>query len=232
MGPLLAGDNLIGAKRVPLHPEDAAKFTEQHNAALTADDQRRSEAFAAEILRLGALAERKNEYDRMQRGPRDQQLSYSLAVEDIGMPSQRKPTRSFETWATSEPKSRSLLVHLLSVPENFVYQATEALSDQKPLPEVTQRLSSAIPGAVYPPSGFPVEPGRERMYEELGPVSGLAAEMLMPGLDFAAAGRVGSSAARRARGLYGAANKAWKSPVRAELIDNAGDVIRRLRNAQ
>jgi len=224
----------VGHRRVPLHPEDAAKFRQQHNEALAADDRRRSDAFAAHNLRLAFIAERKKRYDRMQRqqGEVDQQLSYNMAVEDFGMPAPSKPGTSLSAWATSTPESRNLALHILSVPENFVYQAEEALSGQKPPGEIAQRLAAAVPGSFYPPAGYPVEPGRERMYEELGPVAGLATEMAMPGLDAAALGRLGSSVARRAQNLYGAADAAWRTPVRAELIDEAGDAIRRLRNAQ
>lgn len=181
-------------------------------------------------MRLDALAKRKNEYDRLQRGPLDQQLSYDLASEDIGVPAARKPEPSFDAWATSSPESRNLAMHVLSIPENAVYQVTEALSESKP--DIGNRLLAAVPGAIYPPSGYAVEPGRDRMYEELGPVAGLAAEMLMPGLDVSAAGKLGSSVARRAGNLYGVVDAAWRAPIRAEIIDDAGDVIRRLRNAQ
>jgi len=177
--------------------------------------------FAAEMLRLDALAKRKNEYDRMQRGPLDQQLSYDMASEDIGVPASRKPEPSFDTWATSNPESRSIPLHLLSIPENFVYQATEALSGSKP--DIGSRLLSSVPGAFYPPSGYPVEPGRDRMYEELGPVAGLAAEMAMPGF---------GDISRPLRSAYRSADRAFRLPIRTELVDEAGDVIRRLRNAQ
>ena len=211
----------MGHRRVPLHPEDAAKFRQQHNDALTADDQRRSEMFAAEMLRMDFLAKRKNEYDRIQRGPRDQQLSYGMASEDIGVPAHRKPRPSFGTWATSDPDSRNIPLHILSIPENFVYQTAEALSENKP--DIASRLLVSVPGAFYPPAGYPVEPGRDRMYEELGPVAGLAAEMAMPG---------GADALRLLRGVYRAADSGFRLPIRAELVDEAGDVIRRLRNAQ
>ncbi len=232
MGPLIAGDNLVGSKRVQLHPEDAAKFAAEHKAALDADDQRRSEMFAAEMLRLDHIAKRKAEYDRMQRGPRDQQLSYDLATEELGIPAQRRPEPSFDTWATSQPETRSPLVHLISIPENFVYQSLDALSDQKPLPEIGDRLAKALPGAVFPEMGYPVEPGREHMYKELGPVGGLIAEFSMPGLDVAAGAKVLSSAGRRARNLYEAADAAWRGARRADLVDRNGDVIRRLRNTR
>lgn len=211
----------MGHRRVPLHPGDAAKFRQQHNDALTADDQRRSEMFAAEMLRLDALAKRKNEYDRMQPGPLDQQLSYDMASEDIGVPASRKPEPSFDTWATSDPESRNIPLHILSIPENFVYQATEALSENKP--DIASRLLASVPGAFYPPSGYPVEPGRDRMYEELGPVTGLAIEMAMPGV---------ADVSKPLRGAYRAADRAFRFPIRTELVDEAGDVIRRLRNAQ
>lgn len=211
----------MGHRRVPLHPEDAKKFRQQHNDALTADNQRRSEMFAAEMLRLDALAKRKNEYDRMQPGPLDQQLSYDMASEDIGVPASRKPEPSFDTWATSSPESRSIPLHLLSIPENFVYQATDALSENKP--DAGRRLMSAAAGAIYPPAGYPVEPGRDRMYEELGPVAGLAAEIAMPGF---------GDVSQPLRRVYKAADRAFRLPIRTELVDEAGDVIRRLRNSQ
>lgn len=177
--------------------------------------------FAAEMLRMDFLAKRKKEYDRMQRGPRDQQLSYDMAAEDIGAPAYRKPEPSYGTWATSDPDSRNILLHMLSIPENFVYQAAEALSENKP--DIAGRLLASVPGAFYPPAGYPVEAGRDRMYEELGPVAGLAAEMLMPGA---------AEVVTPLRGAYRAAGNAFRLPIGAAPVDEAGDAIRRLRNAQ
>lgn len=211
-------------RRVPLHPDDAARYEQDHSDALSAQQA----AFDREMQRLDAFAAAKNEYDTLQRrrlGPVDQEYSMRKAGEvmaDLGMKPEWGVGTDLRAWATSQPTTRAPLFHVMALPENLAYQAADALSGQKPIGEIAKRLALAAPGSLYPPAGYAVEPGRQGLYER-SPVAGMAADFLMP--DPTLVGRAAKPAVR----LMQAADDAWKTAGRAQLIDDAGNVIRQLR---
>ena len=247
---LMTGVTPAGMGRVPLHPDDASRFADQHLQAM----QRQRNAFDQKMARLGAVAAAKRGFDfgfrsepervefplvsgddntwvqdtlpgRMHGpGPVDQEQSLRQANEladSFGVPDPSLLSADLGAYVTSQPGTRNALFHMALIPENAIFQAGEALSGQKPAGEIASRLARSVPGAFYPPAGYAVEPARDRMYEKLGPAAGFAVDYLMPGPAEAIGGL--SSVVR-------AADKGLRSiPMRADLVDDAGDVIRRLR---
>lgn len=218
---LLPMDMGMLARRVPLHPDDAAQFRETEQKSL----QMQGNAFRSEMDRLAAVAYLKREDERRQSqadGPVDQEQSARRATKGAGQygfhggsPSGEQ-MEQWAAWTVSEPDTRNLLLHAMLVPENAIMGTLGAFTERG---QTKDRLAKAIPGAFYPPAGYPVEPERERMYESLGPIGGLAADYLMPGP--VEAGQGMGQAASRLR--YGGG-----APV--HLIDQFGNEIRRLRN--
>jgi hypothetical protein len=123
-------------------------------------------------------------------------------------------------WASSEPRTRNAYLHAMLIPENTIYGAMEALATpetwERPREEVLGRLAMALPGAIWPEVGYPIQPARDRMYEELGPIFGTAADFAMPGLEIIPKA---SNAAR------------FGSGAPTFLEDKFGNAIRRLRNS-
>lgn len=223
---LMTGVTPPGSGRVPLHPEDADRFEQQHSEALS----RRQAAFDNEMHRLKMLADRKRYVDRMQSpGPVDQELSLRMAgksLADEGIKPNGTLAEDFRVWATSSPRTRNIALHASLVPENMILGAMDALSDQKP--DALSRLAAAVPGSLYPPAGNAIEPARDDMYESLGPIGGTVVDFAMPGLGLPEA----KAASRVVGGAYRALDDAWKGAIRADLVDAAGDTIRRLRNSR
>lgn len=203
--------------RIPLHPGDADLF--EKNLAAAEDDTALIKA--SELERLSALADWKRHFDRAQSpGPVDAQESYRLAAKTVGpSPSWMRGLSGAREWVNSTPRSRHPLLHGLLIPENAIFGAMEALSGDKPLTERASRLALAIPGAIYPPAGYPIEPARDRMYEDLGPIAGTAVDFMLPGPGEASAG------------LHAAGRFLRPPRIPTALVDEAGDVIRRLRPA-
>lgn len=225
---LMSGASTAPPRRVPLHPGDVARYEDQHSEAMS----RRQAAFDREMERLSAVAQAKRHYEDLQRpGPVDQEAALQNArkyLYEEGFRPESLRSYDSDVWATSNPESRAAVLHAMAIPENFVYQVSDALSSgydssPKTLSERISRIAMAVPGAIYPPAGSAVEPGRDQMYEKLGPIAGTAAEWLMP--DPRSAGK----AARPAVRLMRAADNAWKNAGRATLVDDAGNVIRQLR---
>ena len=218
---LMTGVTPAGMGRVPLHTEDARRFADKHLEAL----QLQQNTFDQKMERLRAVADAKRAVERRMRpGPVDQERSLRQANEmadGAGVSDPSTLPADFLAYMTSRPETRNALLHSALIPENAILQVSEALSGQKPAGEIASRLARSVPGAFYPPAGYAVEPARDRMYERLGPAAGLAVDYLMPGPAEAIGGL--SSVVR-------AADKGLRSiPMRADLVDDAGDVIRRLR---
>ena len=246
----MTGVTPAGMGRVPLHPDDARRFADQHLQAM----QLQQNAFDQKMQRLGAVAAAKRGFDFGMRsapervtfplvsgddttwvqdtlpsrmpnpGPVDQEASLRKAnalADSTGVPDPSTLPADLGAYITSQPDTRNALLHMALIPENAILQAGEALSGQKSAGDVASRLASSVPGAFYPPAGYAVEPARDRMYEELGPIAGLAVDYLMPGPAEAVGGL---------SSLVRTADKGLRSiPMRADLVDDAGDVIRRLR---
>lgn len=154
---------------IPLHPEDVARARLEHDAAVSAASQVRSQAFDAELARLRRVAEYKNYLDRKQRGgPVDSEWSYGQAVRLAGQDGYPSPSESVaykhaaESLEASQPAdSRNPLLHYLSVPHSAVLNAAKAFSSPGEYggPETTGeffgQLAAAVPGAVWPPAGYP-----------------------------------------------------------------------------
>lgn len=220
---LMTGVTPPGSGRVRLHPGDADRFEQQHSEALS----RRQAAFDSEMRRLEMLAERKQYVDRMQSpGPVDQELSLRTAGRSLareGIKPNGTWAEDFSVWATSKPRTRNIALHASLIPENMILGAMDALSDQKP--DALSRLAAAVPGAFYPPAGNAIEPARDDMYESLGPIGGTVVDFAMPGIGVPEA----KAASRAVGGAYRVLDGAWRNAVRADLVDAAGDTIRKLR---
>lgn len=222
---VMTGVTPAGQGRVPLHPDDAARFEADHQEAIA----QRGLAFQRQMERLDAVAKRKRYYDRMP-GPIDQQASLDKAEADLssmGWRPESTAVQDFGVWATSNPESRNAILHANAIPENFLFQAFEALSADGDKPrsreDIAARLGRALPGAFYPQAGYAVEPGRDRLYETGGPIAGLITELAIPDVVSTGVG-VAGPAGRMLR----SADNAFRSASRAELVDEAGNVIRRL----
>lgn len=221
--------------RIPVHPEDADTYQKWYEEAEDGVDAFNQAKRLAEIRRLSDVAAWKRAFDRAQRpGPVDSERSYQLAVKRAG--NSQADTLPFalshglaeaSKWAYSQPRDRNALLNIMYIPENAILGAAEALSGDKTLAERGHRLLTAIPGAFYPPAGYPIEPARDRMYEALGPIGGTAIDYVMPGPMEA------TKALRPLLAPFGQAMDLarYGAGARADLVDEAGDAIRRLRNS-
>lgn len=223
---LMTGVTPAGQGRVPLHPDDAARFEADHQDALA----QRGLAFQRQMQRLDEVARIKRQLERG-AGPIDQQATLNAAeaaLSSAGWKPESTALQDFNVWATSQPESRNAILHANAIPENLVFQTLEALSADGGNPrsreDIAARLGSALPGAFYPPAGYAVETGRDRLYESGGPVAGLLTELAIP--DVVSAGVAVAGPAGR---MLRSADNAFKTASRAELVDEAGNVIRRLR---
>jgi len=228
--------------RVPLHPEDAEYHRNLRDQAARMAEDLESAMRRQDTDRLAVIAAAKYDAERaMRRGmylgqqgrevDQDASARYGMSVADAVGASGRSPKLQAlaglargQEWLESEPDSRNVFMQAMLVPENVILNTAEALSegpDGKPRDsaDMLSRLGWAIPAAVYPELGYPLQPARDRMYEDLGPIAGTAADFYMPGLEVLPKSRGAMEALRYGRG----------APT--ELIDSAGAAIRRLRNS-
>jgi hypothetical protein len=228
MNPVLfpaMSDPRLLAGRVPLHPEDAEQFRETETKAL----QTQGSAFQRQMDRLAVMADHKRRAERHMAahdGPIDQEESLRHGAKvadyygfrgDTPVGAQRE---NIAAWMASEPDSRGYLLHSMLVPENAIMGAMGAFTDRaQEQGNIIDRLGKAVPGAFYPPAGYPIEPERDEMYRSLGTIGGKAMDYLMPTPGEA----VGGMTRGVARLRYGGG-----APV--HLIDQFGNEIRRLRN--
>lgn len=228
--------------RVPLHSEDAAYHRRMRDEAGYMAEDLESAMRRQDTDRLAVIAAAKYDAERaMRRGmypgqqgrevDQDAAARYGIRLADrygVGSRSPRLQAlaglSNATAWVESEPDSRSVFMQTMLIPESAVLGTAEALShgpDGKPRDsaDMMSRLAWAIPSAVYPDLGYPIQPARDRMYKDLGPIAGTAADLLMPGPEVLLPARNALNAVRYGRG------------VQTELIDGAGEVIRRLRNS-
>lgn len=204
--------------RVPLRPEDAEYFRKAEGQM---EDNARL-PFQNEMARLGVIAQAKRMYED-QSGPVDQEASLRSAMKvadkigAAGGTPQMENGLKFLAYMASQPESRNVYMQAALIPEHAIMHATEALSGDKPLSERASRLAMAIPAAVVPEVGYPIQPAYDRMYDRLGPAGGLVADYLMPGLGEANSAMRGGARALR----YGAG-------IPTHLTDMHGNVIRQL----
>ncbi len=214
--------------RVPLNPEDAARYRQDYENAQDSAAGLESSMRAQDLRRLALIAQGKRYAERQMRrdGPVDQERSmqfgakladeYGATGRSTGMQA-LKGLADFSEWAASEPESRNVYHQALIIPEQAIMHASEALSGEKPLYERAKRLAMAVPASVVPSVGYPVQQAYDRMYDT-NPVMALAVDFAMPGLDAVPSVKVMD------RMFYGPG-----APT--QLVDEAGEAIRRLRNS-
>jgi hypothetical protein len=228
--------------RVPLHPEDAEHHRKMRDQARYMAEDLESAMRRQDTDRLAVIAAAKYDAERaMRRGMYpgqqgrevDQEAAarYGIRLADRYGVDGRSPRlqalaglSNATEWAESEPDSRNVFMQAMLIPENAILNTAEALSygpDNQPRDsaDMMSRLAWAIPSSVYPDLGYPIQPARDRMYKDLGPVAGTVADFTMPGLEVLPQARNALNAVRYGRG------------VQTELIDGAGEAIRRLRNS-
>jgi hypothetical protein len=216
--------------RVPVHPNDARVYKKRHDDAVDASADIESAMRSHDLLRLKLIAEGKNSAERAMRrsGPVDQEAAarFGVKVADhygaSGRPAglmAAKGLSDIAVYSTSKPESRNNWHQTVLIPEQVVMHASEALSGDKTLADRAARLLMAVPAAVYPDLGYPVEQAYDRMYDT-NPVGAMLMDFAMPGMEVAA----GPASRAVSRMRYGAG-----APT--HLIDASGDVIRRLRNS-
>lgn len=209
--------------RVPLNPADA----EYNKGILNRAEANADAVFQQEMDRLGVIAGAKNAAERQMRNqPIDQEatLRYGTKVADAlgatGATPQYGNLMKNLAYMAEEPESRNVFLQASLVPEQALMHGIEALSGEKSLGERASRLGMAIPSAFFPELGYPSQPAYDRMYEE-NPVGGLL-------MDFVLMPDVGSTAMAAKRG---ADRLRYGSGAMTELVDQAGDAIRRIRNS-
>jgi hypothetical protein len=207
--------------RAPLPPQDAAYFRKNLDAA----EQEASMPFQSEMARLGVIAQAKRAAERT-NGPIDQDASLRFAMKFAddhgisgGTPQYSNALKGL-AWLQEEPDSRNVFLQASLAPEQMLMHASEALSGDKTLSERGARLATAIPAAFFPEVGYPIQGAYDRMYDA-NPVAGAL-------MDFVGMPDVGSSASA-IRKLSGAVR--YGGGVPTHLIDQQGNVIRRLRNS-
>jgi hypothetical protein len=216
------------SSRVPLNPEDAARYREDYEDSVDRASELESIMRAQDLQRLAMIAEGKKYAERGMRrlGPVDQERSMQFgarAADEYGATGRSpgmevlKGLADFSAFAQSEPESRNVYHQALIIPEQAIMHASEALSGEKPLYERAQRLAMALPAAVVPSIGYPVQQAYDRMYDT-NPVMATAVDYALPGLE------VIPSARGVERLFYG-------SGAPSHLVDEAGELIRRLRNS-
>jgi hypothetical protein len=216
------------SSRVPLNPEDAERYKRDYEDAQDRAAALESAMRAQDLQRLAMIAggKRYAERDMRRSGPVDQERSmqFGASVADRYGGTGRSPGLEYmkgiadlSAFAQSEPESRNVYHQALIIPEQAIMHASEALSGEKPLYERAQRLAMAVPAAVVPSIGYPVQQAYDRMYET-NPLMGMAVDYAMPGLEVIPGARAMD------RLLHGSG-----APTR--IVDKAGDAIRRLRNS-
>lgn len=208
--------------RVPLPPEDADYYRRQADAA----EQAAALPFQSEMARLSLVADAKRAAERT-RGPIDQEASLRFGMKFAdeqglsgGTPQLANALKGL-AWLSDEPDSRNVYLQTAYIPEHALMHAAEALSGDKPLAERGARLAAAIPAAFFPELGYPIEKSYDRMYD----ANPVAATLM----DFVGMPDVGSTASA-IRKLSGSAMRG--SGIPTHLVDQHGNVIRRLRNSQ
>lgn len=210
--------------RVPLNPADA----EYNKGILNRAEANADAVFQQEMDRLGAVAWAKKQAERNLRGqPIDQEATYRTGAkfaDKLGAtgatPEYGNLMKNF-VYMAEEPDSQNVFFQASLVPEHVLMHGVEALSGEKSLGERAARLGMAIPSAFFPELGYPIQPAYDRMYEKLGPVGGMLMDfVLMP--DVGSTGMAAKRSVDRLR--YG-------SGAVTELVDEAGETIRRLRNS-
>lgn len=210
--------------RVPLPKEDA----EYNKGILNRAEANADAVFQQEMDRLGAVAWAKKQAERNLRGqPIDQEATYRTGAkfaDKLGAtgatPEYGNLMKNF-AYMAEEPDSRNVFLQASLVPEHVLMHGVEALSGEKSLGERAARLGMAIPSAFFPELGYPIQPAYDHMYDKLGPVGG----MLM---DFVLMPDVGSTGMAAKRGVD---RLRYGSGAVTELVDEAGETIRRLRNS-
>ena len=218
------------SSRVPLNAEDARANRERYEDAVQMGLDSESLMRAQDLRRLKLIAEGKRyaERDMRRAGPVDQEaaMRFGASVADhygatgrSALPLAVKNLADLSAYGESQPESRNVFHQAAIIPEQAIMHASEALSGDKSLSDRAARLLMAVPAAAMPDLGYPINQAYDRMYAS-NPIAALAVDYMMPGLEVAAA--PASRAMSRAR--YGAG-------VPTHLIDDAGEVIRRLRNS-
>lgn len=210
--------------RVPLNPEDA----EYNRGILNRAEANSNAVFQQEMDRLGAVAWAKKQAERNLRGqPIDQEATYRTGAKFADKLGAQGATPQYGNlmknlvYMAEEPDSRNVFFQASLVPEQALMHGIEALSGEKSLGERASRLGMAIPAAFVPELGYPIQPAYDHMYDKLGPVGG----MLM---DFVLMPDVGSTGMAAKRGVD---RLRYGSGAMTELVDDAGETIRRLRNS-
>lgn len=176
--------------RIPLHPEDVALARREHDAASSVASQLRAQAFGVEMDRLRRVAEYKNYLDRKQHGgPVDSEWSYDQAVRLAGKDGYPSPAEAVaykhaaDSVEASQPgDSRNPLLHYLMVPHSAAMNVSKAFSSPGEYggPETTGeffgQLAAAVPGAVWPPAGYPSH-GAEKAFEDYAAANPVQAGM-------------------------------------------------------
>jgi len=218
------------SSRVPLNPEDARVNKERYEDAVQAGLDAESLMRAQDLRRLKLIAEGKRyaERDMRRAGPVDQDVAMRFganiadhygATGRSALPMAVKGLSELSAYGESQPESRNVFHQAMIIPEQAIMHASEALSGDKSLSDRAARLLMAAPAAAMPDLGYPVNPAYERMYAS-NPIAALAVDYMMPGLEVAAVPAI--RLMDRARYGRGAAT---------HLVDDAGNVIRRLRNS-
>ncbi len=229
--------------RVPLHPDDAAYNRKVYEDARADVSDIESAQRSLDLHRLAHVAAGARHAERMMRqgqypGLSGREVDQEMAARDGVRFADRSGAagRSMQLgylgglarageWASSEPESRHIGMQAMLVPEQALMHAMEALSSDgdvpRPTSETASRLAAAVPAAFFPEVGYPIQPAYDRLYRELGPIKGAFVDYAaMPGVDF-----IGRPA------LRGVERMRYGTGARTDLIDQAGDVIRRLRNS-
>ncbi len=229
--------------RVPLQKDDAAYNSRVYEDAKATASDLESYQRALDLERLAYVAAQKRQSERMMRrgmygGLSGREVDQEAAIRDgvrfadrYGATGRGIGTQyasglaNASAWAASEPESRSIFMQAMLAPEHALMHTMEAFSSDgdtpRPTSEVAGRLATAVPASFFPEVGYPIQPAYDRMYRELGPVKGAFVDFVaMPGLD-----AVGNPLMR------GVDRMRYGSGARTDLVDQAGEAIRRLRNS-
>lgn len=227
--------------RVPLHPEDAAYHRGLYDQSRYAAEDIESAMRQQDMARLAVVGQFKKDAERAMRlgvfpgqsgreVDQDAAARYGANVADRAGATGRSAylqalhgLSKVGEWSESTPESRNVFMQTMLIPEHAIMHTAEALSagpdgEPRSRSEVLSRLAWALPASVYPDLGYPIQPARDRMYEELGPAA-IVADNVMPGLGSFSELKGAANALRYGRG----------APT--YLVDPKGNAIRRLINS-
>lgn len=218
------------SSRVPLNSEDARVNKERYEDAVQAGLDAESLMRAQDLRRLKLIAEGKRyaERDMRRAGPVDQEVAMRFganiadhygATGRSALPMAVKGLSELSAYGESQPESRNVFHQAMIIPEQAIMHASEALSGDKSLSDRAARLLMAAPAAAMPDLGYPVNQAYDRMYAT-NPIGAIAVDLMTPGLE---------NAYQPTKKLMGAIRHGDGSPT--YLVDQAGEVIRRLRNS-